>query len=81
MNKSCASCLMPLKKDPGKRESDKYCSYCFQDGKFTYEGDDVKEFKKLSYEGMRKSGMNIISAKIFTYMIGFAPRWREKKQT
>jgi hypothetical protein len=68
---------MPLSKDPGVRESDKYCSYCFKNGKFTYEGSDVEEFKKHSYNGMRENGMNPIMAKIFTWMIGFAPRWKK----
>jgi hypothetical protein len=70
---------MPLSQDPGKRESDRYCSFCFKDGKLTYEGNDVKEFKKASYEAMIKKGMNKYTAKFYTFMIGFAPRWKEKK--
>ena len=77
-NKSCESCLMPFSQDPGMRESDKYCSYCFKDGKLCYEGDDVNEFKKVCYENMVKKGMNKIKAKFFTWMIGFAPRWKKK---
>lgn len=69
--------MMPLKMDPGKSGSDQYCSYCFKDGKFVYEGTDVKEFKKRSYEAMTAKGMNPIKAKIFTWMIGFAPRWKK----
>ncbi len=76
--KNCESCLMPLAKDPGKPESDKHCSYCYVNGEFTYKGNDVNEFKKISYEGMRKSGMNPLLAKFFTFMIGFAPRWKKK---
>jgi hypothetical protein len=76
-NKNCESCLMPLSKDPGVRESDKYCSYCFKDGKLCYEGNDVNEFKKVCYENMVKGGMNKIKAKFFTWMIGFAPRWKK----
>ena len=41
-NKICQSCMMPLSKDPqhGGTHSDgskstTYCSYCYQDGKFT----------------------------------------------
>ena len=68
---------MPFSKDPGQRESDKYCSYCFKNGKFTYEGNDVNEFKKESYKAMRANGMNPIMAKLFTWMIGFAPRWKK----
>jgi len=69
--------MMPLSKDPGQSESDQYCSYCFKDGKFTYGGNDVNEFKKGSYEEMRKKGMNPILAKFYTWMIGFAPRWKK----
>jgi len=68
---------MPLDKDPGQRVSDRYCSYCFKDGKLVYEGTDVKEFKKRSYEGMVAKGMSPLKAKIFTWLIGFAPRWKK----
>lgn len=41
----CQSCGMPLDKDPqkggtnlDKSRSDKYCSFCFQDGKFVDDG-------------------------------------------
>lgn len=76
-NNKCESCFMPFSKDPGKRESDKYCSYCFKDGKLCYEGNDVNEFKNVCYEKMVQRGMNKIQAKIFTWMIGFAPRWKK----
>jgi hypothetical protein len=76
-NKKCESCLMPFSKDPGQRESEQYCSYCFKDGKLCYEGFDVKEFKKICYEGMVGGGMNKIKAKFFAWMVGFAPRWKK----
>ena len=48
--KICQSCGMPLDKDPNKggtnsdgSKSDKYCSFCFQNGKFTDEGISLKE--------------------------------------
>jgi hypothetical protein len=41
----CQSCGMPLEKDPqkggtnlDKSRIDKYCSFCFQDGKFVDDG-------------------------------------------
>ena len=76
-NKNCVSCLMPLSHDTGNKESDKYCSYCFRDGKLTYEGSDLKVFQKASYEGMIKGGMNKWKAKFFTFLIRFAPRWKK----
>lgn len=72
---SCQSCLMPLSKDPGRRESEKYCSYCFKDGKLCYEG-DLKGFQKACYEGMLRTGMRPLKAKLFTFLVRFAPRWK-----
>ncbi len=77
-NTKCESCMMPFDKDPGVRQSDKYCSYCFKDGKLCYEGDDLKLFQKVSYENMVKGGMNKPKAKLFTFLIRFAPRWNKK---
>jgi len=74
---ACESCLMPFDKDTGARESDRYCSYCFKGGKLCYEGNDLKEFQKVCYESMRKSGTNILLAKFYTFMIRFAPRWKK----
>lgn len=76
---TCESCLMPFSKDPGIRESDKYCSYCFKDGKLCYEGNDLKEFQKVCYENMRKNGIGYLPAKFYTWMIRFAPRWKNNK--
>lgn len=78
-NQSCESCLMPFSKDPGHRESDRYCSYCFKDGKLCYEGDDVKKFQEVAYQSMKQQGMNSLKAKFFTFMIKFAPRWKNIK--
>jgi hypothetical protein len=75
-NKYCESCFMPLSKDPKDSGSLNYCSYCFKDGKLTYEG-DLKGFQKLSYEGMVENGMCKIKAKFFAWMIKFAPRWKK----
>ena len=69
---------MPFDKDPGQRESDKYCSLCFKDGKFCFEGDNLNEFQKACYEGMKARGMNPLIAKFYTFMVRFAPRWRKK---
>ena len=76
-NKSCESCLMPFDKDTGKRESEKYCSLCFNNGKLCYEGNDVHVFKKRAYESMLEKGISPFKAKFFTWMIGFAPRWKK----
>lgn len=75
---SCESCLMPLAQDKGPRESDKYCSKCFRNGKLVYEGNYLKEFQRMAYEGMRADGMNLLKARLFAWSIRFAPRWRKK---
>jgi hypothetical protein len=77
--KSCECCLMPFDRDPGKRTSDHYCSFCFHDGKLNAEGVSLKEFQKCSYEGMRERGMNPFVAKFFAFMIRFAPYWKARK--
>ena len=76
-NKHCESCLMPFDQDTGVRESDKYCSLCYKDGKLCYAGSDLKEFQKVAYQEMVKRGTNPLKAKFFTFMIGFAPRWKK----
>lgn len=77
-NNCCESCLMPFSKDSGKRESDKYCSLCFQNGELCYTGTDLKEFQAICYKSMRENGINFLMAKIFTFMIRFAPRWKRR---
>lgn len=72
----CESCLMPFKKDTGVRESDKYCSLCFRNGKLQYQGNDLKEFQEMVYKSMRSQGMNPLKARFFTSIIRFAPRWK-----
>ena len=76
---TCESCMMPLKKDPlgENREHEKYCSYCYRDGKLCYEGNDVKEFKKAMYDAIVARGEPKWKAWLFTFMAGFAPRWKQ----
>ncbi len=75
----CESCLMPFKKDPlgDKRESEIYCSYCFNNGKLVYGGNDLKEFKKLMIKAIVSRGESKLKAHFFALMAGFAPRWKK----
>jgi len=75
----CESCCVPFEKDPlgNARESRQYCSYCFKDGALCYQGNDLKEFKGLVYKAMRARSMSLLKAKLYTHMIGFAPRWKK----
>jgi hypothetical protein len=68
---------MPFSKDTGARESEKYCSLCFKNGKLCYEGDDLKEFQKVAYESMVTKGIHPFKARILTWIISFAPRWKK----
>ena len=76
--RSCHSCLMPFGRDPGKKESDIYCSLCFKDGGFLYKGDDLPHFKKICYQGMIDRGINRHLAGFYAFLAGFAPRWRKR---
>ena len=69
--------MMPFSKDPNPRESDRYCSYCYRNGALCYQGNDLKEFQRVSYEKMVANGNNKLMAKLFTYLIRFAPRWKK----
>ncbi|MBF2759170.1 MAG: hypothetical protein ISN28_02705 [Ectothiorhodospiraceae bacterium AqS1] len=79
MAKSCEMCMMPMNKDPKKAEDERYCSYCFQDGGFRYTGDDLREFQRQCYQGMREHGISLPMAKFYAWMIRFAPYWKEKR--
>ena len=76
---NCESCLMPFKKDPKgeMREHEKYCSYCYSDGKLCYERNDYKGFKKAMVDAIVARGEPRIKAEIFAFMARFAPRWKK----
>ena len=76
---ACSSCLMPFAMDPlgDKRESREYCSLCYKDGSLCYTG-DLKGFQAIVYPAMIKKGIPSWKAKIFTWLIRFAPRWKRK---
>jgi hypothetical protein len=72
----CESCLMPFDTDPGQRESNRCCSYCFKGGKLCYVGNDPKEFQRVAHETMVRNGMDHPQARFFTWMTRFAPCWK-----
>lgn len=73
-------CMMPLAMSPKQIEKENYCSYCFFAGEFVYKGSDVKEFKKITYDALRAKGTKRVTAWFYTWMIGFAPHWKKKKE-
>ncbi len=77
--KNCECCLMPLKKDPKESGSEKYCSYCYVDGKLLAEGMTRTQFEKKTYTGMLEGGHSKILAWGLSKMVRFAPYWKNKK--
>lgn len=81
-NKICQSCGMPMSKDPlcGGTNADgsknlKYCSYCFQNGNFTFTG-TVSEFQEFCKQKMIESGFNRFLAWLFSRGIKRLDRWK-----
>jgi hypothetical protein len=70
---------MPFQKDPQgvHREQEKYCSYCFRDGALCYPGEDLREFKKAMKKAILDRGESTYKAWLFTFLAGFAPRWKK----
>ena len=76
---NCECCYMPMEKDPKESGSDKYCSYCYVNGKLIAENMSFEQFKKQSYDGMVSGGMNRLKAWFFSQFIGMAPYWKSRK--
>ncbi len=80
------NCGMPFKQDPGHggtnkdgSKSDKYCSYCYKDGKFNLakEVDTAEKMQKMCIKMMKKDGMNGFLAWILTRGIPRLERWKK----
>ncbi|BDC97794.1 zinc ribbon domain-containing protein [Persicobacter psychrovividus] len=78
----CQSCGMPLSKDPqgggtnaDGSKSEEFCSHCYVDGQFLFEG-TVTEFQKHCREQMVKKGFNRFVAWFFTLGIPKLKRWQ-----
>jgi hypothetical protein len=83
--KFCQSCGFPLKKDKkggGSEQngsiSKKYCSMCYEDGKFLSppEIDTAKKMQKFCIQEMKKAGMNGLFAWLATRGIPRLERWK-----
>ncbi len=81
-NKYCQSCGMPMKKDPkgggsnfdGSINPD-FCSYCFENGKFTQENITADEMQKFVIGKMKEMGFPGFLAKFFAKGIPKLKRW------
>lgn len=77
---------MPIKKDPSgggtnadQTRSFKYCSYCFQNGEFTYKGNDVYAFQDFCKNKMIESGHSKFMSWLFTRGMSRLERWKNLK--
>lgn len=84
MYKRCKSCGIPLNKDPkgGGSEkdgslSDRFCSYCYKNGAFTFEG-TVEDFQEFCRRKMIEGGHNRFFAWLMTRGMKHLPRWKNK---
>ncbi|WP_373720418.1 MULTISPECIES: zinc ribbon domain-containing protein [Bacteroidales] len=82
--KICQSCGMPLKKDPnlGGTNADGtlsklYCSFCYQNGAFTDNCTDVKEFQEKCRRIMISHGHSRFTAWLFTRGMKRLSRWEK----
>jgi len=82
-NKTCQSCGMPLKKDPNGggtekdgSKSEKYCSYCYQNGEFVAPDITVDEMQTLVIEKLKELKFPGFMAKMFAKAIPKLERWR-----
>ena len=83
MAKICQSCSMPMNKDPkgggtnadGSR-SDRYCSLCYENGRFAHPDFTVTQMQEFCIEQLQKKGMPRFLGWIFTRGIPRLERWR-----
>ncbi len=80
--KNCQSCGMPLKRDEhgGGTNADgtksiRFCSHCFQSGKFTQPELKLEEMKTRVKEKLKEFGFPGIVAGLFTHNIHKLERW------
>ena len=83
--KNCQSCGMPLKKDEkgggweaNGTKSTKYCSYCYQDGKFTQPNITVEQMQHFVKGKMKEMGFPGFMGGFFTKGIPKLDRWAKR---
>ena len=83
---NCQSCGMPFKNDPkgGGTNADgslskTYCSYCYQDGKFTQPNMTAAEMQEFVKGKLREMGfLHRLFANVFVKGIPRLERWKNK---
>ncbi len=81
--KNCQSCGMPLKKDEkgGGTNADgtksvKFCSHCYDEGKFTQAEMDVDQMKSIVKGKLKDMGFPRFLGGFFTMNIPKLERWK-----
>lgn len=87
-HKNCQSCAMPLSKDPkgngGGNNADgkpsyKYCSYCYEDGKFLQPDITAQEMQAFVKGKLKEmGGFMKLFAGIFSKGIPKLERWKKE---
>ena len=82
--KFCQCCGMSMKQDPqygetnaNKSISTTYCSYCYQNGEFTFNG-TVDEFQESCRQTMIENGHSKFLAWLFTRGMKRLERWKNE---
>ncbi len=82
--KICQSCGMPFSKDPkgsginaDGTKSNMYCSYCFENGKFTKPDITADEMRTLVRKSLKENGFPGFITGVFTMGIPKLERWKK----
>lgn len=81
--KNCQSCGMPLSRDErgggtnaDGSKSEKYCSHCYEGGRFTLPDITAAEMKERAKGKLKEAGFPGFLAGLFTRRIPKLERWR-----
>jgi hypothetical protein len=84
-SKFCQSCMMPMKQDPAgggtnadSTKSEKYCSYCYADGKFTQPDITANQMQKFVVDKMVEMKYPRFLARFMTMQLPKLDRWQGK---
>jgi hypothetical protein len=83
-DKFCQSCGMPMDKDVNHggtnqngSKSDKYCSLCYENGKFHDTFTTSKEMVSFVKELLKKQGISALKRWLYTSHISQLERWKK----
>jgi len=84
-DKFCQSCGMPMEQDPGKGGTNqdgsknmKFCSYCYQDGKFRDDFSRAGEMVSFVKDRLKEMGYGPLRRWFYTSHINRLERWSQK---